>query len=49
MPDGAFPVLDARRLSVTSIGNLQTASQFALDHDFAVRLAQLDLSNVTAS
>jgi hypothetical protein len=36
-------------LLVTSVGNLQTARALALDDNFAVKRAQLDLPNVTVS
>lgn len=38
-----------RFLIVTPVGNLKTASPFALDHNFAVKRAQFDLPNVTTS
>jgi hypothetical protein len=44
-PEGETPA----SLFVTPVGNLQTASAFPLDHNFAVKRAQLDLPNVTAS
>ena len=37
------------RLFVPPIANLKTASTLALDDDFAVQRAQLDLSNMTTS
>ena len=36
-------------LHVTSVVNLKASRTLALDHDFAVQRAQLDLANVSAS
>lgn len=44
-----MPCLSRLRLSVSPVGNLETAGLFSLDHNFAVKRAQFDLSNVTAN